>query len=85
MIISSLKSSCLAICSSLHASVHCRLFFLYGLSKKLAFVPVASAITAIHRDCQFPMHHSPTYSRWSLEVKSFLLIFHNGWTTMILI
>ena len=25
-------------------------YFLYGLSKKLAFVPVASAMTAVHRD-----------------------------------
>ena len=44
--ISSLVSSCLAICSPLHVSVHCRLF-LYSLSKKLEFAPVASAITAI--------------------------------------
>ena len=25
-------------------------YFLYGLSKKVAFVPVASAMTAVHRD-----------------------------------
>ena len=25
--------------------------FLYGLSKKLTFVPIASAMTAVHRDC----------------------------------
>ena len=48
MTISSLESSCLAICSPLHVSVLCHLF-LYGLSKKLAFVPVASAMTAVHR------------------------------------
>ena len=26
-------------------------WFLYGLSKELAFVPVASALTGTHRDC----------------------------------
>ena len=48
--ISSRESSCLANCRPLHVSVHCRLF-LYSLSKKLVFVPVASAMTTIHRDC----------------------------------
>ena len=48
-LLSSLESSCLAICSPLYVSAHCRLF-LYGQSKKLAFVLVASAMTAIHRD-----------------------------------
>ena len=34
----------------LHVSVHCCLV-LYGLFKKLAFVPVASTTTAMHIDC----------------------------------
>ena len=48
--ISSRESSCLANYMPLHLSVHCCLFFLYSLSKKLVFVPVASAMTAAHRD-----------------------------------
>ena len=28
-------------------------WLLYGLSKKLLFVPVASALTGAHRDCLF--------------------------------
>ena len=49
------ESSCLAKCLSLHVSVHCCLFFffLYGPSKKLVFVPVASAMTGVHRDHPF--------------------------------
>ena len=40
-----------ANCRPLHVSVHCHLFFfLYSPSKKLVFVPVASALTAGHRD-----------------------------------
>ena len=45
----SCESSCLANCRPLHVSVHCCLF-LYSLSKKLVFVPVASAMIAVHRD-----------------------------------
>ena len=47
--VSSPESSCLANCRQLHASDHCCLV-LYGLSKKLVFVPVASAMTGAHRD-----------------------------------
>ena len=49
--IPSLESSCLAICSPLHVvSVHCRLFFVHAVTKKLVLSPVASAMTAVHRD-----------------------------------
>ena len=56
--ISSLESSCLAIYSPLHVSVHCRLF-LYSLSKKLALSPMASAMTAVHRDCLVLASYAP--------------------------
>lgn len=46
--ISSLESSCLANCSSLHVSVHWRLLFV----QSIVFVPVASATTAVHKDRQ---------------------------------
>ena len=45
-VVSSHESSCLAK----HVSVHC---CLYGLSKKLVFVSVASAMTGAHRECLF--------------------------------
>ena len=48
--IPSLESSCLAFCSPLHVSVHCRLFHTV-CPNKLAILLVASAMTAIHRDC----------------------------------
>ena len=48
--ISSRESSCLAICKSLHVSVHFHLFFVQT-AKKLVFVPIASAMTAPHRGC----------------------------------
>ena len=35
--ISSLESSCLAICSPLHVSVHCRLFFVQSVQEASAF------------------------------------------------
>ena len=41
---------CTPLLEQLPTPLHCHLFFLYGLSKKLAFVPVASAMTAVHRD-----------------------------------
>ena len=47
--ISSRESSCLANHGSPHASVHCRLF-LFGLSKKLQFMPIATTMTAVHID-----------------------------------
>ena len=33
--------------------------FLYGLSKKLAFVPVASAMSGVHRDCLVLVSYAP--------------------------
>ena len=50
--ISSRESCCLANRRPLHVSIHCCPFFVffYGLSKKLVFMPVASAMTAVHRD-----------------------------------
>ena len=45
--IPSSELSCLANCRPLHISFHCRLF---SLSKMLMFMPVASAMTAIHSD-----------------------------------
>ena len=42
------ESNCLATCRLVHVSVHCCLV-LYGLSKELVFVPVASALTGTHR------------------------------------
>ena len=50
--ISSYESSSLANCGPLnvHVSVHCCLF-LYSPSKKLVFVPTASAMAGAHRDC----------------------------------
>ena len=38
-------------CRLLHVSVHCVTWFLYGLSKKLVFMPVASTLTGMHKDC----------------------------------
>ena len=49
--VSSCESSCLDNCSPLQVNVHCRPFYLF---KKLEFVPVASAITAVHRDLVIP-------------------------------
>ena len=43
--------SCLANCRFVHVSVSTVTWFLYGLSKELVFVPVASAFTGTHRDC----------------------------------
>ena len=48
--ISSHESSSLANCSPLDVSVHCCLV-LYSPSKKLVFVPIASATAGGHRDC----------------------------------
>ena len=47
-------------------SAHCRLF-LYGLSKKLAFVPVASAMTAVHRDRLVLASYAPLPEMQPLE------------------
>ena len=65
-ILSSTESSCLAICSprTLHVNIHCCLF-LCSLSKKLEFVPVASAMSAVHGDhliLASYMLHSQRYS-----------------------
>ena len=46
------ESSCLANCKLLKVSVCC-CQFLYSPSKKLVFVPIASATASIHRD--FPV------------------------------
>ena len=42
--------SCLANCKLQHVSVIVA-WFLYGLLKKLMFMPVASVLTGAHRDC----------------------------------
>ena len=47
---SSRESSCLAKCSPLRVSVHCRVVF-YSPPKELVFVPVASTMAGGHRDC----------------------------------
>ena len=49
--ISSHESSSLANFSPVHVSVHSVAWFLYSPSKKLVFVPVASATDGGHRDC----------------------------------
>ena len=57
--VSSRESSCLASCSALRVSVLCRLFFLYSLFKKLPFVPVASATTAVRSDRRVLASNAP--------------------------
>ena len=52
------ESSCLAICSPLHVSVHCRLFIVQSV-QKLAFVPVASAMTAVRSDRRVLASNTP--------------------------
>ena len=47
--ISSRESSCLANCSLLHVSVHCRVVFVQSV-QGANVVPIASAMTATHRD-----------------------------------
>ena len=46
--IPSRESNCLANCRPLHVSVHCCLFFVQSIQE--VFVPIASAMTAVHRD-----------------------------------
>ena len=56
--VSSRESSCLANHSPLHVSVQC-CRFLYSLFKKLAFMPVASAMTAVCSDHQVLASNAP--------------------------
>ena len=80
------ESSCLATCNCrpLHVSVHILFaLYLYNLSKKLVFEPVANTTAGVHRDCPLQACNAQWPERYSLlclEVKLFPLTLRYRWT-----